>query len=87
MAAGRWFYYENVVLTLMHGVLTNAEKQFSQTSQGESVNRIRHLFQQTMGPDFQEAVERLIGRKVIAFISGNNLDPDVTAEVCILDLP
>jgi uncharacterized protein YbcI len=32
-------------------------------------------------------VERLAGRKVVAFISGNNLEPDVAAEVFVLDAP
>ncbi len=38
-----------------------------------------------MDGDLREAVERLTGRRVVAFISGNNLDPDVAAEVFILD--
>jgi uncharacterized protein YbcI len=81
------FYHDNVVVTLMHGVLTHAEKTLSETNQGEAVNQIRHLFQQTMDADFHEAIERLTGRRVVAFISGNNLDPDVAAEVFILDRP
>jgi len=40
-----------------------------------------------MNDDFQEAIERLSGRKVVAFISGNNLVPDVAAEVFVLDQP
>jgi uncharacterized protein YbcI len=79
------FYHDNVVVTLMHGVLTHAEKTLGESNHGEAVSQIRHLFQQTMDADFSEAVERLTGRKVVAFISGNNLDPDIAAEVFILD--
>jgi len=79
------FYHDNVVVTLMHGVLTRAEKTLSESNQGEAVNQIRHLFQQTMDAEFHAAVERLTGRRVVAFISGNNLDPDVAAEVFVLD--
>jgi hypothetical protein len=32
-------------------------------------------------------VERLTGRVVVACISGNHIDPDVAAEVFILDAP
>jgi uncharacterized protein YbcI len=71
----------------MHGVLTHAESVLQQSNQGEAVNQIRHLFQETMRADFKEAVERLSGRKVVAFISGNHLDPDVAAEVFLLDEP
>jgi len=31
------------------------------------------------------AVERLTGRHVVAFISGNHIDPDSSAELFILD--
>jgi uncharacterized protein YbcI len=81
------FYHDNVVVTLMYGVLTRAEKTLSETNRGEAVSQMRHLFQQTMDADFHAAVERLTGRKVVAFISGNDLDPDVAAEVFILDQP
>ncbi len=81
------FYQGNVVVTLMHDVLTHAENVLRETNQSETVNQMRHLFQETMQADFQEAVEQLCGRRVVAFISGNNLDPDVAAEVFILDQP
>ena len=81
------FYHDNVIVTLMYGVLTHAEQTLSETSQGEAVNQMRHLFQLTMNADFQEAIERLTGRSVVAFISGNNLNPDVAAEVFVLDAP
>jgi uncharacterized protein YbcI len=81
------FYHDNVVVTLMFGVLTRAEKTLSETNRGEAVSQMRHLFQQTMDADFHAAVERLTGRKVVAFISGNDLDPDVAAAVFILDGP
>ncbi len=81
------FYQGSVVVTLMHGVLTHAETVLRETEQSEAVNQLRHLFQETMQADFTQAVEQLSGRKVVAFISGNNLDPDVAAEVFILDGP
>jgi uncharacterized protein YbcI len=79
------FYHGHVVVTLMHDVLTPAEKSLTQARQTEAVAHIRRLFQETMERDFSEAVERLTGRKVLAFISGNQVDPDVAAEVFILD--
>jgi hypothetical protein len=32
-------------------------------------------------------VERLTGRKVLPFISGNHVEPDIAAELFILDGP
>ena len=81
------FHYGHVLVTLMHDVLTPAEKSLTRTNQADAVDRIRHLFQETMEADFREAVERLTGRKVLAFISGNHIDPDIAAELFILDAP
>jgi uncharacterized protein YbcI len=81
------FHYGHVLVTLMHEVLTPAEKSLTRTNQTDAVDHIRHLFQETMEADFREAVERLTGRKVLAFISGNHVDPDIAAELFILDAP
>jgi len=40
-----------------------------------------------MEADFRAAVERLTGRRVVAFLSSNHIDPDVAAQVFILDAP
>lgn len=56
-----------------------------QDRRGDAVNNMRSLFQQTMEADFTAAIERLTGRKVVAFISGNHLEPDVAAELFVLD--
>ena len=49
--------------------------------------QVRQLFQETMEADLCAAVERLTSRQVVAFISGNRVDPDISAEVFILDAP
>ena len=81
------FHYGHVLVTLMHDVLTLAEKTLTRNNQTDAVDHIRHLFQETMEADFREAVERLTGRKVLAFIGGNHIDPDIAAEVFVLDGP
>ena len=81
------FHYGDVVVTLLHDVLTHAEKSLTRADHAEAVNHIRHLFQETMATAFREAVERLTGGRVLAFISGNHLDPDIAAELFILDGP
>ena len=81
------FHYGSVLVTLMHDVLTRAEKSLGQASHSEAIHRTRHLFQQAMEADFREAIERLTGRKVIAFLSANHMAPDIAAELFILDGP
>ena len=81
------FHHGNVVVVLMHDVMTQAEKSLAATSNSHAVTNMRHLFQETMEVDFRAAVERLTGKKVIAFISGNHIDPDMAAELFVLDAP
>jgi uncharacterized protein YbcI len=81
------FHNDDVVTVIMRGVMTNAEKTLAHSGSGEDVTNMRHLFQQTMEADFRTAVERLTGRTVIAFISGNHVDPDIAVETFVLDGP
>lgn len=81
------FHKDHVVVTLMYGVMTHAEKSLASSANEDAVTNMRHLFQKTMEADFTEAIQQLTGRTVIAFISGNNVDPDVASELFILDGP
>lgn len=76
-----------MVVTVMRGVLTRAEQSLIDLRGPDAVHEMRHRFQQTMEIDFREAIERLTGRSVIAFISGNDVDSDFAAEMLILDEP
>jgi uncharacterized protein YbcI len=79
------FHRGNVVVAVAHDVLTNAEKVLAENGNHDDVSGFRELFRQMMEPDFRAAVERLTGRRVIAFLGANNLKPDVTAEIFVLD--
>ena len=64
-----------MVVTLTHEVLTHAEKSLTRADQAEAVNHIRQLFQETVATEFREAVQRLTGRRALAFISRNISTP------------
>jgi uncharacterized protein YbcI len=81
------FYHGNVLVTLMHDVLPPAERTLVRTHHHEAISRIRQLFQETIEADLCAAVERLTGRHVVALVSGNHIDPDISAEVFVLDAP
>jgi uncharacterized protein YbcI len=81
------FHHSNIVVVVMDRVLSNAEKLLAQNGSSADVAEVRHLFQQEMETDFRSAVERLTGQKVIAFLSANHLEPDLAAEIFILDAP
>lgn len=79
------FHHGNVIVTLMNDVMTPAERTLARTGNSPAVTNMRHLFQETMQTDFNAAVERLTGAKVVAFISGNHIEPDMAAELFIMD--
>ena len=81
------FYKDNVVVTIMRDVMTEAEKTLAGNEYEDAVTTMRHLFQKTMKADYTAAVERFTRRKVLAFISGNNTDPDIASELFILGGP
>jgi uncharacterized protein YbcI len=67
------FHHGNVVVTLMRDVMTPAKRTLSRTGNAAAVTAMRHLFQEAMQEEFNGAVERLSGRKVLTFISGNHV--------------
>ena len=79
------FHHGNVIVTFMHEVMVPAEHSLVRGGNGPAVASMRHLFQQTMQADFKAAVERLTGLEVVAFISGNQVEPDMAAEVFVMD--
>jgi uncharacterized protein YbcI len=81
------FHNENVVTVLMRDVMTQVEKNVALEGNAPAVTSMRQLFQEAMRAEFTEAVERLTGRTVVAFISGNHVDPDIAVEMFILDGP
>jgi uncharacterized protein YbcI len=46
---------------------------------------MRLRFQQSLRHDLVEAIQQLTGCKVEAFMSSNHIDPDLSAELFILD--
>lgn len=84
-ATASTFHRGNVIVTLMHDVLTKAEKVLAQKGKGRDVTEVRGLFRQEMEADFRATVERLTGQKVLACLNANHIEPDVAAAIFILD--
>jgi uncharacterized protein YbcI len=79
------FYRGNVVVTVMHDVLTKAEKILAQTGRHGDVSEARGIYHKEMETDLRAVVERLTGRKVLAFLTAIQIEPDVAAAIFILD--
>jgi uncharacterized protein YbcI len=81
----RTIHSDTFVLCVLEDTMTKAEQSLAKRGKEDHVLGMRHAFQETMQQEMTEAVEALTGRKVVAFMSANHLDPDVGAEVFVLD--
>jgi uncharacterized protein YbcI len=73
------------VTVVMEDSLTHAERNLVQSGLAEKVLETRHDFQRLMSEELIGLVEAETGRKVRAFMSDNHIDPDVAAEVFVLE--
>jgi len=76
---------DNVLVVVLEDGLTTAEHTLIGDGKGDEVLDIRESFQETLGPALIGVVERLSGRRVIAFMSANHLDPDIAMETFVLE--
>ncbi len=72
------------VLILLGDTLTTGERSLAENGKAEHVVDTRHQFQHIMRDDLVQVVEEATGRKVIAFMSDNHIDPDMAVEVFLL---
>jgi len=78
---------DNVVLVMLEQTLTKGEQVLVHKGRGENVLGLRHEFQEAMREESSEKIAQLTGREVIAMMSANHLDPDLAAEIYVLDSP
>ena len=76
---------DNIVVVLLEDTLTKGERRLVSKGRENRVIDLRHEFQDAMREDAIASVEQLTGRKVIAFLSANHIDPDLGAEIFVLD--
>jgi uncharacterized protein YbcI len=81
----RTIIQRNYVVCFLEDIYTPVERTLIEAGRLEAVRETRNLFQDAMGPRFIEAVEKAMGRKVIAFMSQVCFDPDMAAEVFVLE--
>jgi uncharacterized protein YbcI len=81
----RTIYQRNHVVSFLEDIYTPAERTLIDAGNQEDVKRTRQVFQMTMRQRFTEAVEEITGRKVIQFMSQVSFDPDMAAEIFVLE--
>src|SRR3954454_8644972 len=81
------FYHDNIVVVVLEDVLTRSERSVAAAGGTDAVLGFKRAGQDFVRPYLRSAIERLTGIKVRAFISTNHVDPDLAAELFILDRP
>jgi len=75
----------DIVISTLEDSFTPAERRMADMGETQRLRDTRTFFQHATEAEFREVVERLLKRKVRAFVSGTDTDRDVSAEVFYLD--
>ena len=79
------FINGDVVVCILENILSSAEKELvADGGEGEVLDG-RVAFQADRRDEFSAAVERLTGRRVVAFLSANQTAPGIASEVFFLE--
>ena len=81
----RTIIQRNFVVCFLEDIYTPVERTLIESDRRDAVRETRNLFQDAMGPRFRDAVEAATGRTVIAFMSQVHFEPDMAAEVFVLE--
>lgn len=80
----RTFFNENMVTVVLRDTLTKGEISLVENEHGALVLATRKTFQDMMGAELIAAVEQILQRKVVAFLSANHIEPDIAVETFLL---
>ena len=81
----RVYYQDDVILVVMRGGFTPVERTLHRAGRDAAVAAQRAEFQEAVKVQFSAAVEELVGRRVIAFMSGSTQEPEMSAEIFVLE--
>src|SRR5262245_10467434 len=76
-----------IVFCVMADTLTKGERSLVADDDGASVRQMRRRFQDAMRRPLCEAVEGITGRRVLSFLSDNDVESETAIEVFVLDGP
>jgi uncharacterized protein YbcI len=74
-----------LVVVLLRDSMTQGERTLVQRGKEAEVLQLRRAFQDAMSQDLVAVVERLTERSVRGFMSANHTQPDLAAEIFVLD--
>lgn len=80
----RTYMQDDLITIVVRDALTRGERNLVHAGRSDHVLQTRRYYEETMRQQVTAGVEELTGRRVIAFISGQHLDPDVAVETLIM---
>ena len=80
----RTYIDRDLIAVVLEDTLTMGERSLIADGKAQHVLATRKAFQETMSAQMVAAVERHSGRKVLAFLSDNHVDPDIAVETFVL---
>jgi uncharacterized protein YbcI len=75
----------DLITVVLHDTLTRGEQSLVLDDRADLVLEMRHAYQQTIRDEMIAGVQEVLGRKVIAFLSANHIDPDLAVETFLLE--
>jgi uncharacterized protein YbcI len=78
------FVSDELISVVLSDTMTTGERSLYRDGGAVLVLALRKAYQQAMGPELIAVVEALSGQRVIAFLSDNNLEPDIAIESFVL---
>jgi len=79
------FAGRDLIICTLEESLTPAEKRMAEMGDHQRLRDLRLYFQHATEDQFRQIIERVLERKVRAFISGMDTDKDVAAELFYLE--
>ena len=79
--------HDSTVLVMLEDTLTKGERMLVGKGRQEEVLALRIEFQGVMRADASAIVEGLTGRRVVAMMGADLLEPSLAAEIFVLDGP
>jgi uncharacterized protein YbcI len=83
--ARTYFAGPNLLLCVLEGTLVPAERTLVDMGEHQRLRETRLFFQHAREQDFRDAIERITGRRVVAFTSATDTVADVSTEVFHLE--
>jgi uncharacterized protein YbcI len=80
----RTYINETLISVVLQDTLTRGERSLVNKGETDLVLANRKAYQRTMASELIAAVEQISGRKVLAFLSDNHIEPDCAVESFVL---